>query len=110
MPLVVNGREFATDKDGYLVHREEWSPTVAEALATQEQITLTPEHWEILELLREFYHQYELAPAMRPLVKQVALKLGPDKGRSIYLMQLFPPSPAKVASKIAGLPRPTNCL
>ena len=36
--------------------------------------------------------------------------LGKEKSRSIYLMQLFPPSPARVASKIAGLPRPENCL
>jgi tRNA 2-thiouridine synthesizing protein E len=110
MSLVVGGREYATDKEGYLAHRDEWTPALAEALAKHEQITLTPAHWEILNLLREFYQQYELTPAMRPLVKQVALKLGSDKGRSIYLMELFPPSPAKIASKIAGLPRPTNCL
>ncbi len=47
---------------------------------------------------------------MRPLVKYCALKLGPDKGRSIYLMSLFPGSPAKLGSKIAGLPKPDNCL
>jgi tRNA 2-thiouridine synthesizing protein E len=51
-----------------------------------------------------------MSPAMRALVKYTEKKLGPEKGRSIYLLNLFPPSPAKVASKIAGLPRPTNCL
>lgn len=106
----VDGQEYATDKEGYLVHRDKWSPALAEALAQREQITLTPEHWEIINLLRDFYQRYELAPAMRPLVKQVAQNLGPEKGRSIYLLQLFPPSPARIASKIAGLPRPTNCL
>lgn len=110
MSLWVNGQEYTTDKEGYLVRRDSWSPALAEALAEKERIVLTPEHWEIINLLRDFYHRYELAPAMRPLVKQVTLTLGPDKGRSIYLLQLFPPSPAKIASKIAGLPRPTNCL
>jgi tRNA 2-thiouridine synthesizing protein E len=47
---------------------------------------------------------------MRPLVKQVREQLGEDKANSIYLMQLFPGSPAKLLAKIAGLPRPTNCL
>jgi tRNA 2-thiouridine synthesizing protein E len=47
---------------------------------------------------------------MRPLVKRTGQALGADKGRSIYLQQLFPPSPARIASKIAGLPRPANCL
>ena len=47
---------------------------------------------------------------MRPLVKYVSQTLGSDKGSSIYLLQLFPGSPAKVASKIAGLPRPEHCL
>lgn len=108
--LVVEGREYPTDKEGYLRRRQDWSPQLAEALARREDIVLTEKHWEIIELLREFYAEYQLSPAMRPLVKQVGLQLGPEKGRSIYLMQLFPPSPARVASKIAGLPRPTNCL
>ncbi len=104
------GREVATDKEGYLTRLEDWSPSVAEALAAEAEIDLSPEHWEIIELLREFYREFELAPSMRPLVKRVAQKLGEDKGRSIYLMRLFPPSPAKVACKIAGLPRPNNCF
>lgn len=110
MALVVAGRRYATDKEGYLQNLEDWTPPVAVALAAQEQIDLTSEHWEIIELLRDFYHEFEVSPAMRPLVKRTGQLLGPDKGRSIYLMQLFPPSPAKVASKIAGLPRPDNCL
>ncbi|WP_347329704.1 TusE/DsrC/DsvC family sulfur relay protein [Marinimicrobium locisalis] len=104
------GREVPTDKEGFLKDLSDWSPAVAEALAREVDVELTPEHWEVIELLREFYREFELSPAMRPLVKRVGQKLGPEKGRSIYLMKLFPPSPAKVASKIAGLPRPDNCL
>jgi tRNA 2-thiouridine synthesizing protein E len=47
---------------------------------------------------------------MRVLVKLVARELGREKGNSLYLLRLFPDSPAKLAAKIAGLPRPTNCL
>jgi tRNA 2-thiouridine synthesizing protein E len=47
---------------------------------------------------------------MRILVKHVRSQLGEEKGNSIYLMQLFPGSPAKLASKLAGLPKPDNCL
>ena len=43
---------------------------------------------------------------MRPLCKYAATHLGPDKGRSVYLLQLFPNSPAKRLAKIAGLPKP----
>ncbi len=110
MSLIVEGRRFATDKEGYLKLLENWTPLVAEALALQERITLTTAHWEIIELLRDFYREFQVSPAMRPLVKRTNQLLGPEKGRSIYLMQLFPPSPAKLASKIAGLPRPDNCL
>lgn len=110
MTLIVAGRSYATDKEGYLKDLEDWTPSLAEALAAQEQIALTAAHWEIIELLREFYREFQVSPAMRPLVKRTSQLLGPEKGRSIYLIQLFPSSPAKVASKIAGLPRPDNCL
>jgi tRNA 2-thiouridine synthesizing protein E len=108
--LHVDGRSIALDKDGYLVDLHEWSEEVAEALAREEAISLTPEHWEILELLRQFYTEFQLSPATRPLVKYTALKLGADKGNSLHLNRLFNGTPAKLAAKLAGLPKPTNCL
>ncbi|WP_428821167.1 TusE/DsrC/DsvC family sulfur relay protein [Microbulbifer sp. MCCC 1A16149] len=108
--FVIEGREIPLDKEGFLRNLEDWSPEVARALAVQEGIELTDDHWDVIHLLQQFYKEFELSPAMRPLVKYIGQHLGPDKGRSIFLMQLFPPSPAKIGSKIAGLPKPTNCL
>ena len=110
MSLHYQGKTIATDKDGYLINLSDWSPEIAELIAHDESISLSEAHWEIITALKQFYTQYELSPAMRPLVKYLAQQLGKDKGNSIYLLQLFPGSPAKMASKIAGLPRPTNCL
>lgn len=108
--LDVEGRSVALDPEGYLVALDDWSPAVAEALAADDGRELTPAHWEIIEVLRDFYQRFEAAPAMRPLVKAVRQALGEEKGSSIYLMRLFPESPAKVAARLAGLPKPTNCL
>ena len=108
--LTVGERTLELDKDGYLVDLTEWSSDVANALATTEELELTPEHWEILELLRQFYQEFQLSPATRPLIKYTALKLGPEKGNSLHLNKLFNGTPAKLAAKLAGLPRPTNCL
>jgi tRNA 2-thiouridine synthesizing protein E len=98
------------DPEGYLENLQDWSPDVAESLAHQEDKELTPEHWEILWLLRQFYQEFELSPAMRPFSKYIHQELGADKARSIYLMQLFGESPAKTAARLAGLPKPDNCL
>ena len=98
------------DPEGYLENLADWSETVAEGLAAQESRSLTPEHWEILRLLRQFYQEYQLSPAMRPLSKYLRQHLGADKARSIHLMKLFGESPAKTAARLAGLPKPDNCL
>lgn len=108
--LDIKGGPVAVDPEGFLRHRDQWNREVACALARQEQINLSEEHWEIIDLLRDFYAEYEVAPAMRILVKQAGIRLGSDKGTSLHLLRLFPGSPAKLASKIAGLPKPTNCL
>ncbi|MDV6319203.1 TusE/DsrC/DsvC family sulfur relay protein [Chromohalobacter sp. HP20-39] len=108
--ITVEGRDIGLDPEGFVVDLTTWTPAVAEALAAEEGRELTPEHWEVLEVLRAFYARYENAPAMRPLVKAVGQALGPDKGRSLHLMRLFPDSPAKVGARLAGLPKPTNCL
>ncbi|TNF83257.1 TusE/DsrC/DsvC family sulfur relay protein [Pseudomonas sp. ICMP22404] len=108
--LNVGERAIPLDKDGYLADRDDWSVEVATALAAAEDIELSPEHWEVLELLRAFYDEFQLSPATRPLIKYTALKLGADKGNSLYLNRLFKGTPAKLAAKLAGLPKPTNCL
>ena len=102
--------DLATDKEGYLVNLDDWSETVCQQLADAEGLTLSDEHWELILLIREFHARFEVSPAMRVLVKQVRERLGEERGNSIYLLKLFPGSPAKVLAKIAGLPRPTNCL
>lgn len=108
--LLVNGRAVALDKNGFLVDLGEWSPEVAVALAEREGLTLTPAHAEVLRVLRQFYDEFQLSPATRPLVKYVAAQLGADKGNSAYLNQLFNGTPAKLAAKLAGLPKPANCI
>ena len=108
--LTLKDTTLTIDDDGHLLNLCDWSKSAALAMARQENIAMDERHWEIIELLREFHATFELSPAMRPLVKYVKSRLGKEKGRSIYLLQLFPPSPARVASKIAGLPKPENCL
>ena len=98
------------DKDGFLQELGCWNVEVANTLALGDAVVLDERHWEVIELLREFYQRTEVAPSMRPFVKLVRESIGQDKGNSIYLMQLFGSSPAKTAAKWSGLPRPTNCL
>lgn len=98
------------DAEGFLCDLADWDVQVAEVIATEEGITLTDAHHEVIQALREFYAQFGLSPAMRPFTKYLKEKLGKEKATSIYLLQLFPGSPAKIAAKIAGLPKPDNCL
>lgn len=98
------------DDEGYLCDLADWNETVAIQLAEEEGITLDEAHREVILALRQFHAQFGLSPAMRPLCKYLKEKLGAEKATSIYLLQLFPGSPAKVAAKIAGLPKPDNCL
>lgn len=106
----LNDKSIVLDDEGFLLNLDDWSEPLAEVLAQREGIDYGMEHLEVVRLLRQFYEQYQLSPAMRPLVKYIAKHLGPERGSSLYLLRLFPGSPAKLASKIAGLPKPDNCL
>ncbi|PHR66895.1 TusE/DsrC/DsvC family sulfur relay protein [Pseudidiomarina marina] len=106
----LNGRQYETDKHEYLAHFDEWSPELAEYIATLENIELTDAHWEVVHFVREFYQTYDTSPAMRVLVKAIGQSLGPDKANSMYLYKLFPKGPAKQATRIAGLPKPAKCI
>lgn len=98
------------DQDGYLRDHTQWNEALAAALAARDGLVLTDAHWEILHALRRFYARYEVSPATRPLLKYLARELGPDKAGSIYVMTLFPGTPAKTIARLAGLPKPPNCI
>lgn len=98
------------DSEGFLTDLKQWNEDIAKSIATQEGITLTDAHWELIYSARKYHNQFDISPEMRPFVKWIGKELGSEKGRSIYLLSLFPQSPAKIISKIAGLPKPPNCL
>jgi tRNA 2-thiouridine synthesizing protein E len=110
MQLTINNHGIELDQEGFLLNLKDWNPEVARIIAQQDGFSLSDEHWEIIYLARDFYEKFQISPAMRALVKRTEQILGPEKGKSIYLLTLFPPSPAKLAAKIAGLPKPANCF
>ena len=110
MTIEVNGTNYDTDEEGYLVDLSEWSETVADKMAVDDGCDLSDNHWEVINFLREYYEEYQVAPAVRVLTKSIGRKLGKDKGNSKYLYELFPYGPAKQACKYAGLPKPTGCV
>lgn len=110
MAIEFDRREYETDPDGYLLHPHEWSEQLAAHLARLDEITLDDAHWEVIDFVRAYYEEFQIAPAVRVLIKAIGKKLGPEKGNSIYLYTLFPKGPAVQACKLAGLPKPTGCV
>jgi tRNA 2-thiouridine synthesizing protein E len=108
-PIIRNNSPETTDQ-GFLVNVEDWNEEVAEHLAEANHIQLTPEHWEIILFIRNYYYKFKHLPNARLFTKAIAKELGESKGNSRYLHRLFPDGPLKHACKLAGLPKPPNCL
>jgi tRNA 2-thiouridine synthesizing protein E len=106
----IAGKDVDVDEEGYLTNLADWNRDVAEYLAKEEKVDMTESHWEVIDFLREYYDEYQIAPAIRVLTKAIGKKLGADKGNNKYLYELFPYGPAKQACKIGGLPKPTGCI
>jgi len=106
----IDGKTIETDDDGYLVDLNEWNEDVAKYIAELEGVDLTEQHWEVINFLRNYYNEYNIAPAIKILIKEMKKMFGPEKGNSAYLYDLYPAGPALQACKIAGLPKPTGCV
>jgi len=104
------GKQIELDDDGYIVDLNEWNKDIAVMLASQDGITLTDAHWEVINFLRDYYQKYQIAPMIKILVKEIGKAMGPEKGNTKYLYELYPGGPAKQACKYAGLPKPTGCV
>ena len=108
--IEVNGKTYETDEEGYLVNLSDCNEDVANYIAKAENVDMSENHWEVVNFLRQYYDEYQIAPAVRVLTKAIGKQLGEEKGNSKYLYELFPYGPAKQACKIAGLPKPTGCV
>ena len=102
--FVVGDKKLTLDEDGFIQEPELWDENVALELAKTEGVDeLHDEHWKVVNYLREYYLEYQVAPMIRKLCKSTGFKLN-----KIY--ELFPSGPAKGACKVAGLPKPTGCV
>ncbi len=110
MSYEVDGQEIATDEEGYITNLADWTPELAEVIAKAEDVEMTDEHWAVVNFLRDYYEEYQIAPAVRVLIKAIKKSMGPEVGNNKYMYELFPYGPAKQACKIAGLPKPTGCV
>lgn len=103
MALEVNGKSIETDGNGNLTDPNTWDEDVAKALAAEDGIELTPEHWDVLKYLRSEYIDNNEQPMERAINKGMS-KIWDRKVSSKDLYVLFPLAPSKQGNKIAGLP------
>ncbi len=110
MAIELNGQTFLTDPEGFLLEPREWSAALAEKMAQDDKCDLGSDHWAAIQIVRDYYAEYAIAPPIRILVRQMGKRLGKEKANSPYLYELFPLGPAKQACRYAGLPKPTGCI
>ena len=103
MALEVNGKSIETDENGNLTDPNTWDEDVARALAAQDGIELTQEHWDVLNYLRKEYFENNEQPMERVINKGMSKVWGKKVG-SKDLYTLFPGAPSKQGNRIAGLP------
>ncbi len=101
---VYAGTEVIVDDEGFLVDPSQWTEAMAPEIARSEGIEeLTEPHWQVVKFMRTEYETKGAGPTVR--------MLGKTSGVSVKeLYELFPKGPAKVAAKIAGIPKPRGCI
>jgi len=105
-----DGTCLPMDDNGYLRDWQQWQPAVAEHMAAEDGLVLSAEHWRVLNVLRDYYAEYEISPPVRALIKHMRELAGSESFDSRVLYRLFPEGPAKQACRYAGLPRPVSCI
>jgi len=104
--LDVGGRKVLTDSEGYILNLADWSEDFVGALARQEELELTDEHWEVIRYLRAYFEQHGVQAQVREMIRHFRQKWGPEKGNNNYLHKIFPRGgPQKQGNRLAGLLR-----
>ena len=98
------GTSVEVDAEGFMTDPEQWNEQIAVEIASGAGIPeLTDRHWQVVEFLRKTYLESGSAPSIRTLGKASGVPI-----KELY--QLFPKGPAKLAAKVAGIPKPRGCI
>jgi tRNA 2-thiouridine synthesizing protein E len=98
------------DQDGHLLDYTIWNEQVAQELAQSLSLELTPWHYDVLNAVRQFYQQFGHSPATRPLIKFLMKTVDPDINNAILQEKFNTGLVARHLSRLAGVPKPANCL
>ncbi|MDV2468289.1 TusE/DsrC/DsvC family sulfur relay protein [Acinetobacter chinensis] len=98
------------DQDGHLIDHTVWDTTVAQELADSLELELSEWHIEILMAVRQFYQQFGHSPATRPLIKFLMKTVGPEIDNAVLQERFNTGLVARHLSRLAGIPKPANCL
>jgi tRNA 2-thiouridine synthesizing protein E len=109
MQVEVDGKTIQLSEAGWLEDLTEWSEGVAHAIAKNEKVELTDEHWDVINEARAYFEENGKVCEPRAFSKIMKQKYGKDRSDSKYIYGLFPYGLIKSANKIAGLPRPKGC-
>ena len=102
--MEIEGKAIEFDQDGFMVDPGLWNDKVAAALAAEEGIdALSDEHWAVVNFIRNYWQEHDLAPPVRLLCKESGVSV-----REMY--KLFTSGPARGACRVAGLPKPDGCV
>lgn len=110
MNYIVDEDLINTDPNGFLLDLNDWSEEIAQSLAAEEGISLSDEHWQVVNFLRKHYIKFGSSPNVRLLVKVLNKEFGEDVGNKKHLYNLFPNGPSRQGCRIAGLPLPNDCV
>jgi TusE/DsrC/DsvC family sulfur relay protein len=101
----VAGTDRRRERRGLLHRPDQWTEAMA-ARAGRRRAgidELTDQHWTVIRFMRNEYFEKGTGPTVRVL--------GKTSGVSVKeLYQLFPKGPAKIAARIAGIPKPRGCI
>lgn len=92
------------DAEGYLIEPQDWNEDLAAEFARQENIQLSDEHWMVVNFMREYFEEHQVAPDARFVIKHLNQNL--EGALRNKLFELFPYGYVKQACKIAGMKRP----
>ena len=99
--------QISRDTEGYLINPDDWDDEIANIMATEEDIELNEMYWLILNFMRQYYKEHNIAPDVRHLIKYIATKNNCEKREAKKLIfELFPYGYVKQACKIAGMKKP----
>jgi tRNA 2-thiouridine synthesizing protein E len=89
---MLSNTQSVRDIEGYVIDPGDWNRELAQQLASEENLELSEDYWQIFEFMRGYWLEHRVSPDVRHVIEYLASEQGYEKKKPRNTSSIYFPT------------------